>query len=179
MTYSSLDEIYADKAEVLAEIEATLGPLTPSQLAYRPLPGSWSIAEIAEHLAIVEPGQIRMIRVLIERAEAGGKGPAPVSVTLDERFRDSANGKIKTRDQNVPTGSIAAADSLANLRTAQASLVELRPRLEIVDVASVSFTHPALGDLTLGQWLAFVGVHEERHLRQMRGVMASPGFPRA
>ncbi|HTO94135.1 MAG TPA: DinB family protein [Bacteroidota bacterium] len=178
VTYSSLDEIYEDKAEVLEEIDATLTPLTPSQLAYRPLPGAWSIAEIAEHLSIVETGQLRMLRVLTEKAEAGGKRPAPVSITLDERFRDSAAGKIKARQQNEPTGAVAAADSLANLLTIQTGLGELRPRLERVDVASVTFAHPVLGDLSLGQWLAFVGMHEERHLRQMRGVMASPGFPR-
>lgn len=179
MTYRSLDEIFADKAEVLAEIEAALKPLSPSQLGFHPTPGAWSIAEIAEHLSIVETGQLRLIRTLTEKAESGGKGPAPVEVTLDERFRDSANGKIRTRAQSEPTGGVTAADSLANMHAVQAGIVELRPRLERVDVTSVRFQHPVLGDLTLGQWVAFAGVHEERHLRQMRGVMASPSFPRA
>jgi len=178
MTYRSLEEIFADKAEALAEIASALGPLSAPQLGYHPSPGAWSIAEIVEHLAITESGQLRVLRSLTEKAEAGGKVAASVEVTLDERFRDSANGKIKTRQQSEPTGSVPAADSLANLRAIEASLIELRPRLQRVDVSSVRFQHPALGDLTLGQWLAFVGVHEERHLRQMRGVMASPAFPR-
>jgi len=178
VTYRSLDEIYADKSEALSEIEGALRSMTPAQLGFHPTPGAWSIAEIVEHLAIVETGQLRMLGSLIEKAERGGKGPAPVNVELDDRYRDSANGRIETREQSKPTGSVPAADSLAGLRTLQAELVGLRPRLDRVDINAVRFQHPVLGDLTLGQWVAFVGVHEERHLRQMRGVIASPAFPR-
>jgi len=178
MTYRSLDEIYADKAEALSEIEGMLRPLTPAQLGFHATPGAWSIAEIAEHLAIVETGQLRMLGALIEKAELGGRGPAPVSVELDERYRDSANGRIQTRDQLKPTGTVPAPASLESLRRLQAGLFDLRPRLDRVDIGAVRFQHAVLGDLTLGQWVAFVGVHEERHLRQMRGVMASPAFPR-
>lgn len=35
-----------------------------------------------------------------------------------------------------------------------------------------------LGDMTLGQWCAFLGAHEERHLGQIRSVIAAAGFPK-
>jgi len=179
MTYTSLDELFTDKTEALEEIGATVRPLSAARLGFHPTPGAWSIAEIVEHLAIVETGLLRLLRTLTEKAEKQGNNHSPVHISLDERYRDSVNGKIKTRQQSEPTGNAAAADSLESLRGIQAGLVELRPRLDRVDLSSVSFNHPALGDLTLGQWLAFVMIHEERHLRQMRGVAASPSFPSA
>jgi hypothetical protein len=32
--------------------------------------------------------------------------------------------------------------------------------------------------MSLGQWFAFIGAHEARHLGQVRIVISSAGFPR-
>ena len=108
-----------------------------------------------------------------------GSGPrAALEVAIDDKYRDSANGKIKTRQQSEPTGNVPAGDSLKAMRAVQNRLTDLRPRLEQVDLSSVSFQHPALGNLTIGQWLVFFSVHEERHLRQIASIISSPSFPR-
>ena len=51
-----------DRQRLLAHLEMTehwlvseLGGLSPAQLTFRMTPDSWSIAEVAEHLAIAEP----------------------------------------------------------------------------------------------------------------------------
>jgi hypothetical protein len=178
MTFHGLEEIYRDKERVLGTIEQTVRPLSASQLSFRPAPDAWSIAEIVEHLAIVEPGMIRLVGSLAEKAESPrGTTPAPFEVTIDEGITTGATGKFKTRPEAVPTGNVPAGESLQNLRGIQSALLDLRPRLGAVDVSSVKFAHRALGDLTLGQWCAFFGAHEERHLNQIRSVISSAGFP--
>lgn len=177
MTFHELDELYADKEGVLGAIERTVGPLSPVQLAYRPDADSWSVAEIVEHLAIVEPNIMKVVSSLSLKA-AASPGAGPFHVALDDGIRTRTTGKIKTRPESAPTGKVPAAESLKALRVIQADLVALRPRLEVLDVSSVVFPHRALGDMTLGQWCAFIAAHEARHLVQIQSVISSAGFPR-
>ena len=66
--------------------------------------------------------------------------------------------------------------SLKVLQGVQAELLNLRPRLEVVDPTLVRFPHWIFGPLDLAQWLAFVGIHEERHLDQIQAIIASEEF---
>ena len=179
MTYHSLDDMYAEKLRALDGIERTVRSLSAPQLHYRHAPGEWTIAEIVEHLSIVERAQIQGVERLIERAESsGGRNSAPVEVSIDDRFRDSVNGKIKTRLQSEPTGKMPPEDSLQEMRKINDRLISLRNRFEGLDLASARFQHPVLGDLTLGQWFVFFAVHEQRHHKQMTSLISLPGFPR-
>ena len=179
MTYHSLDDMYAEKLLALDGIERTVRSLSALQLNYRHSPGEWTIAEIAEHLSIVEAAQMKGVEALIDRAESsGGRRSVPVEVSIEDRFRDSVNGKIKTRLQSEPTGTVPPEDSLRAMRKVNDRLISLRSRFEGLDLAAARFQHPALGDLTLGQWFVFFAVHEQRHHRQMTSLMSSPGFPR-
>lgn len=178
MTFRSLEEIYSDRERVLSSIEETVRPLSDSQLAFRPSTEAWSVAEIVEHLAIVEPGMLKVVGLLIEKAvPQNGSSPEAFEVTLDDGIRTGATGKFKTRPEAVPTGSVPVVESLQTLGAIQSGLRALRHRLAAVNVSSVKFTHRALGDLTLGQWCAFIGAHEARHLGQIRTVISSAGFP--
>ncbi len=178
MTFTDLEKMYAEKMRVLVEIENTVGSLSPAQLSFHPAPEAWSVAEIVEHLAIVEPGMIRLIGSLTEKAENEGRGsPARFEAALDDGIATRSTGKVRTRPEAVPTGNVPAPDSLKSLRAIQSQLEELRPRLGKLDVTSVKFPHRALGDMTLGQWCAFIGAHEARHLAQIRTVLSAPGFP--
>lgn len=176
MTFSGLEELYAEKKRVLGTIEQTIRSLSVRQISFRPGPDAWSVGEIAEHLSIVEPGMIRLVRSLVEKA-APASAAAPFSVTLDDGIVTGATGKFVTRPEAVPTGNVPPVRSLQILQTIQSELFALRPNLDAVDLSSVKFMHRALGDLTLGQWCAFFGAHEARHLGQMRSVTAAAGFP--
>ena len=46
------------------------------------------------------------------------------------------------------------------------------------DLRSHFSPHPFLGDLDCYQWLLFMGLHCERHVRQMEEVKADMGFPK-
>ena len=178
MTYHGLEEMYREKELILDQVQRTVRSLSNVQLSFRPASGSWSIAEIVEHLAITETGMIRLIRSLTEKAESAvGTSPARFEVTLDDGIVDGSTGKFKTRPEAVPTGNVPAIESLNALRGIQAEFLGLRPRLGRVDVSSVKFPHRILGDLSLGEWCAFLGAHEERHLGQIRSVASSAGFP--
>ena len=55
-------------------------------------------------------------------------------------------------------------------RESRAALEQLRPRFASADYSRL-MPHPAFGPLNAAQWLAFVGMHEERHLRQIKRLL--------
>jgi hypothetical protein len=177
MTYHSLSEIFDGITETRARLCARLNSLTDEQLNTRPSPEAWSAREIAEHLAMIEERLSKLFPVMLTKAEAGGlKRDAdqpfrPVSV---ERFvEQSRREKYSAPSEVRPTGAGSLADSLARLERSRAQLLALRPRFEALDLTEVKYPHPSFGPLDAYQWLLFVGVHEERHLRQIESAMAA------
>ena len=177
--YRNLEEIFAAKEKALAEIELSTLKLSVAQLGFRPAQGGWSIENVLEHLALVEGPLVRLITTLTDKAAAAA-GPNPplhsFEVSLEPYLEQSRKEKYATREKFEPTGNTRAADSLEILHNVQGELLSLRPRLLSVDPTLVRFPHWIFGPLDLAQWLAFVGVHEERHLGQINAIIALSEF---
>lgn len=180
MIYNSLSEIFDSmdktRASLRARLEAVAGA-RDGQESLRPSPDAWSVAEIAEHLAIIEERLSRLFPVMLTKAEAGGlqrsadKPFQPVSVA--EMIERSAREKYTAPETARPSGSVPLADSLARLERSREAIRALRPRLEALDLTEVTYPHPAFGPMSAYQWLIFIGAHEDRHLRQINSLLAS------
>jgi len=72
-----------------------------------------------------------------------------------------------------PKGEAHLSDSLTRLRHTREELHALRARIEGADLNTVSYPHPAFGPLNVYEWLAFIGVHEARHLRQAEAMLGA------
>jgi len=181
MIYHSLEEIYAAKTAALQRITQHIMPLTPVQVHFHPPDGGWSIAEIVEHVSIVESQLLQLITSLLKKTEEAsrtGDMRSPFEVSLQSIFERVHNEKTRTRDKFLPTGTITVSNSLQALRDIQSELYTLQPRLQSADLSLASFPHWIFGPLTLGQWLAFMGLHEERHLGQIKSIVTLPDFPK-
>jgi uncharacterized damage-inducible protein DinB len=180
MMYSSVAEIYDTIGHTRQRLDERVRDLTNAQENFRPASESWSIAQIVEHLSIFEDRMTRLFSMMIKKTESAdaadtnGQGFRPFS--LDQHVERSLKEKYTAPETVSPSGSVRVADSLDKLRHARASLMELQPRIEALDLSATSYPHPAFGPLNLYQWLALIGVHEERHLRQIEALMASPGY---
>jgi len=179
LTYRDLSEIFSVKERSLAGLEQSTRDLSVEQLGFKPMGGGWSMANTLEHLALVEGPLVRLITTLTDKA-AAATGPNPplhsFEVSLEPYLERSRVEKYVTRDKFAPAGNVKAADSLNVLRNVQAELLNLRPRLQSVDPTLVRFPHWIFGPLDLAQWLAFVGVHEERHLGQINAIITTAEF---
>ena len=178
-TYKDLNEIFAAKKNALSQIELVGRGLSDAQLGFKPMSGGWSINEVLEHLVIVEAPLVRLITTLTDKAESA-TGPNPpmhtFEVSLEPHLERSRTEKYVTRENYNPKNIQNALASLSALRQVQSELLKLRPRLETVDPTLVRFPHWIFGPLDLAQWLAFVGIHDERHLQQINAIVASPEF---
>lgn len=152
--------------------------LSDAQLNFKPAPEKWSIAEIAEHVAL--SGQF-----IYQAAEAALKSPAHEKMTdagkLDEiilvRVPDrsaKATAPEALRPQNHFKSAAEAIAAFRSLRDAHIKyLSETQDALR-----EHFFKNPVLGDIDAFQWILYMSAHTERHVGQILEVKASAGFPK-
>jgi len=173
MIYNSVDDVFMANEEVRRKLVDRAVNAGDGQA--RAPEGGWSVAEIVEHLSIAEPGITRAIeKLLTPRSDNEGEQGEPeifAPFSLDEQA-ELARGKIEAPEFLRPTG-LTLSEGLARLTESRSALTDLRPRFESADY-SRRLPHPAFGPLNAAQWLAFIGMHEERHLRQIERILGEP-----
>jgi hypothetical protein len=164
-------------AELQAELDRTRDGLlaavarVPAELAaLRPSADRWSVAEVVEHLRIVEDRTGRLLGKLGMQAE--GLGPEQSSDSLlsglDRYGLNSPKRRLVSPDAVAPTGNVPLGDGLAGLAGSRRTLLELIHRVSGRALAELAAPHPLLGRLNFYEWLLFLAQHEERHTGQIR-----------
>lgn len=158
----------------------TVGQATPGQWTFRPAPGAWSIAEIAEHLTVTEEVVMGSIQKALAAPPASAEKKAETAGKDDLVLRavPSRTRKVQAPEPVQPTGNRwATRDALASefksRRDRTIAFIEKTNQ----ELRSHVAPHPVLGPLDSYQWLLFLAAHTERHLKQMQEAMAAPGFP--
>jgi hypothetical protein len=179
MMYHSVAEIFGAIDETRSRLSKRVEGLSDAQESFRLAPDAWTIGEIVEHLSILEERLSRLFPMMVKKAKSSGVEPSGQSFrpfALDNFVEQSLTEKYTAPETVRPTGSLSVKDSLARMRRSRAELHELRPKLETLDFSGMTYPHPAFGPLDLYQWLALIGMHEDRHLRQIESIMSAPGF---
>jgi uncharacterized damage-inducible protein DinB len=174
-SYNAASEIYDEIDRTRARLFQIVEELTAEQQGFRPAPDRWSVAQLCDHLSIVEGSVLKVLGKVLAKAEESGAAPPPsdapfAPVSIEEFVERTRGVKINAPESARPADSRPVAESLAALRDSRAALHALRPRLERLDAHALRFPHPAWGPLNLYQWLLFVGAHEARHLAQIEAL---------
>jgi uncharacterized damage-inducible protein DinB len=183
VVYRSLSEIFEALDETRETIYRRVEDLGPEQYRYQEESGRWSVAGVIEHISGAEARILSRFRDLIGQAETAGKpGPAgpyfrPISV--EEIRARSAATQFRAPEAFEPKGELTLDELLERIRTTRKELLTLRPKFEALNLSETKFPHPAFGPLDLYEWLAFIVVHESRHLSQIDRILSCPGFPGA
>jgi hypothetical protein len=178
MNYTSVPQIFEVIDETRARLYRHVEGLSDEEATARPRPDAWSAVEIVEHLSIIEDRLVKMMSMMLMKAEsasAGGKD-APVEMepfSLDEYIERARAEKYDAPEAVRPSGTVTLSDSLEKLKRSREVLHGLRPRIEATDLSAFTYPHPAFGPLNFYRWLAFIGIHEERHLRQAESLLSS------
>lgn len=160
-----------------ADFMATVRGLSDAQLAFKPGPERWSVAEVGEHLILIE----NAIPQLIQKQLLKTPRVETVASERDERLAKGLVDRSRTAkapDLAVPQGRFHTAGEIAEAfgkaRAATIAYVEATQD----DLRHHQLPHPALGALDGYQWIIFMAEHTERHILQMKEVMESEGFPK-
>ncbi len=177
-----LEEIFFQKKTTFQKIQQLTQNLPDVQANIHISDSKWSISEILEHLAVSENQLLQLIESMLKKTEKAGKSvseKSPSEILVKIIFERSKGEKYKTRDEFLPTGKLPILVSLQLMQNIQTKLNELKARLESADLNFAVFPHWIFGRLNLGQWLTFLGYHEERHLAQIKAILDSIGFTQA
>lgn len=161
-----------------ASLRQALDGLSPAQLAHKPSPDRWSIAECAEHIVLVEGGIFQAIQFSMDRpADPDRRAQIRVSdVDVIKAVRSRA-ATFPAPDAFVPTGRFADIEATLQVFDQQRDAVLEYVRTTPIDFRTHYFKHPALGLLDTYQAILVIASHGERHRKQIEEVKASPGFP--
>jgi uncharacterized damage-inducible protein DinB len=180
MIYHTVAEILAANEQSQARFVAAVSNLTEAQADFRPDENQWTIAEIVEHVSIIDSNFLRLTHKLLKEAESAPNPPkADLNLghtSLDENGQQHP-GRLPAPDRVRPQGGARVEDSLEKMRAALAGFAEIQSRLEAVDLSEQMFPHPFLGPINAYQWMVLLGEHEDRHRGQIERVKASSGFP--
>lgn len=143
-------------------------PIDPEIFARRPSAEEWSVAEIVQHLALVEARVIKDLqKALAKEPERVGflKRLIPTSIVASRLVRVKAPSAVNPLE--VPDKETV----IQNFQRARSSLQELCAAHDIKRFRQVLFNHPFLGKIDGVATVSFVGYHERRHYKQIREVL--------
>jgi hypothetical protein len=181
MIYHSVTEIFDVIDGTRGRIYERVGDLSGEQEELRASADAWSVCEIVEHLSIIEAQLSKMLEMMLAKAEAEARQDGarahqqPMEpFTLDQFIERSTREKYQAPEIVRPSGGVPISKALESLRESRAGLRRLQPRMEATDLSGALYPHPVFGPLNLYQWLAFIGLHEARHLRQIESLVSQP-----
>lgn len=175
-THELLEHLTTQRAVLQEALDAT----PPGLREQRPAEGRWSIAQVLEHLAIVERQVVALLRRGVQQAMATGPLPddeatTPVLPTIDGALLLDRERRVAAGPQVQPSGTVDANGAWQALERHRSTLLDLLHGIDGKRTDMVRAPHPVLGTLTLQQWIAFLGFHEARHAAQIRAVMFALG----
>lgn len=170
MSNQTIGDVYANNDKIHEQTKQLAASLSDEQMTELPDGEKWTIAEIIEHIAIVKDGMTRIAAKLLTQAQAAGvssDGTARLSDNFKTKAAEAATLKFEAPDRIKPTGEQTVEESLRKMEATRGELENLRPLFESVECSDFKFPHPFMGDLTAHDWLALIGGHEARHLKQI------------
>ncbi len=138
----------------------------------KPNPQRWSVAEVIEHLSIVESRIARVFDAKLAEARTAGavreeRDDSPVVGSIDmDRVLDRSR-RITAAESSLPSGKLDADAAWSALERARNALRDSVRGADGLALGEIVQPHPVLGPINLYQWIAFVGGHEARHAAQV------------
>jgi hypothetical protein len=78
--------------------------------------------------------------------------------------------KIKTFKKLRPIGQKPKKDIFSDLARSRDDVKRFLQEHEKQDMGQLTYPHFILGELNIGEWLYFIGYHEERHRKQIEEI---------
>jgi len=153
-------------------MHALLESLPPEASSRTAPDGGWTVAQVIEHLLMVEDGAGRLISGMLKQLEGTVDSDTdPIGPTL-ARFRiDTPLTKLAAPERVTPTNALPLAECVAKLDEARQRLITALEHGSGRALHTMTVPHPFLGELSGYQWALLAAQHQRRHLTQIRNIM--------
>jgi hypothetical protein len=169
----AMDYVEEKRKELLESFSGT----PEDRLHFRVSENSWTVAQILEHLRLVESGVARLIAKRADQAREAGLGEErsteSVMPSFDSHRERLERAVLQSPEPVRPRGDVDYREALAGLNSSREVLRASAASANGLALSEIKHTHPILGELDLYQWLIFLGAHEERHRKQIDRTLQS------
>ena len=169
----AMDYVEERRKELLQSFEGVAG----DRLCRRTSDEGWSVAEILDHLRMVEAGVARLITKRVGQAREAGLGEEKstdsVLPTFEPHRSKLASAVLQSPATVLPRANIDISEAVEGLEGSREALRAAAVSANGLSIGEIKHTHPVLGELDLYQWLVFVGEHEGRHRKQIERTLKS------
>ena len=169
----AMDYVEEKRRELLESFNGT----AEDRLHYRGTENSWTVAQILEHLRLVEAGVARLIAKRVRQARDAGvkeeQSTESVMPSFDSYRMRLEKAVLQSPEPVRPGPDANHRKALAELESSRQALRAAAQSADGLALGEIKHTHPILGELDLYQWLIFLGGHEERHKKQIERTLQS------
>ena len=152
-----------DNNKIRKELFQTIEGLTDEAFNQIPANGGWSPKQIFEHLVKMETVIATNIARELKNPESQKAKKKPIGLSTNRLIKVEAPG------YTVPSGDFKSKlEMQKELHDARLFLLDVYESSQKVVFSEKSFKHPVFGQVPLIQWFPFVGLHEKRHLKQLK-----------
>jgi hypothetical protein len=178
----------ADRDAAVQDLEATrraflasVQGLSDAQYRFKPAPDRWSIAEVAEHIALSEE---RIGGNITDKIMAT---PTPPELLAQVQHDDARISRL-VRDRTTPRKApemLQPTGKFSSLADVTAAFTKDRDKMVAYvqdpkdDLRAHAGPHPLLKAMDAYQWVLLLSAHCARHTAQIEEVKADPKFPRS
>jgi len=144
-----------------------------SSSSWRRTPGTWSIMDCAEHVAVAEEQMLRLWEKLAAPGASDPAKDAAIVAAAHDRTR-----KAKAPERSEPKGRFDSLfEALERFRMARERTMQFAESTSLEDLRAKVVPHPMAGTLDGYQLLTLMAAHPERHALQVEEIKADPEFP--
>jgi hypothetical protein len=154
---------------VHAELKTTVNGVDPALLSRRPAENEWSVAEVIEHLCLVEGAVMKGITTKLAQP--------PVKVSFLKKFFPMRIVSLRMKRLQAPKYVQPASDLppvdelMKKFDAVRATTKELCIKEGSERLSQVCLKHPYFGDMDGAAAVSMVAFHEQRHLKQIRETL--------
>jgi uncharacterized damage-inducible protein DinB len=155
----------------------SIADLSDAQWKFKAAPDRWSIAEVAEHIAVSESTILGLITDKIMKAPPVAKDPAGPTDEKVIAAITARSQKAQAPEKLTPTLRYATREALPkDFMTSRDRTIDY-VKTTAEDLRGHSAPHPALKTIDGYQWVLLLSAHSARHTAQIDEVKASAGYP--
>jgi DinB superfamily len=163
-----METFFAQLDGTRSELLQLAGSLDEDKFRKRPSADCWSVAEIINHLCIVE----RAVLLTLKRNQkTPGEGPGLLARFKPVAFVAFRTFKVKAPDIAVPKHVPPRDELMEMFASSRDDLKAFVSGTSKRELRRLTMKHPILGMINGWAAIKFIHRHEQRHLKQAREVL--------
>ena len=155
------------------KLSTTVAAIDPNLFPKRPAENEWSVAEVIQHLCLVEARTLSGLELALQ-APPTKVSPLKklIPPIVSVRFP-----RVKAPKAVEPLSSLPKEESLSSYNDVRARLKEFCIEHGRNQLNQTSLRHPFFGDIDGVTAVSMVAFHEQRHYKQIREILKKLGQP--